>query len=115
MINKIKYIIRDLKTDALLIANYDKDEAMRMGTHLTTDQYEFKVHDNDFLKFIMHKYIYAFDIKLDDEHNYTIKEMYEMSPAMLLDLLKVYGGIEYCAELMKGYNQLYIEWIEGSK
>ena len=115
MINKIKYKIRDLKTNAIVIGSYDVEDAMRMGTHTVTDQYEFDVVDNDFLKFIMHKYMHAFDIKLNDEHNYTIKELYQLSPAMLLDLLTAYGGINYCAELIKGYNQLYIEWIEESK
>lgn len=106
MIHKIKYLGR--RSDGhILFINVDIREALQKGPHFESNGYELSISESDELAFCMHRHCPHLDIKLNPEHNYTIKELYHLCPAVLLDLLELNGGVDYIAQLLIGYEELY--------
>ena len=108
MINKIRYIGRYENQD-IGYENKSIEEALQLGMNYSNNGADMKVTETEKLKFLMHRHSKYLKIKFNYEHKYTIAELYELCPAVLLDMYELYGGIEYIAETLIGYDQLYNE------
>ena len=107
MHEKIRYIGRN-KDENLIYKIMDIKDALEKGKSFTTENgYEMNVCDLDTLCFYMHRHCRFLDVKMNPEHKFTIKELYNLCPAILLDLLELNGGIDYIAKVLTGYEHLY--------
>ena len=106
MTQKIKYIGRR-EDGQIMYSTLDIKEALEEGKSFTLNGYKMNVCDLDTLCFYMHKHCRFLDVKMNPEHKFTIKELYNLCPAILLDLLELNGGIDYIAKVLTGYEHLY--------
>ena len=106
MVHKIRYIGRRIDGHMLFI-NMDAKEAVEKGKSFMKNGYEMNLSEIDELCFYMHKYCPNLNVKMNLEHNFTIKELYNLCPAILLDLLELNGGVDYIAQILIGYEELY--------
>ena len=110
MVHKIRYIGRRIDGHMLFI-NMDAKEAVEKGKSFMQNGYEMNLSEIDELCFYMHKYCPNLNVKMNEEHNFTIKELYNLCPAILLDLLELNGGTDYIAQILIGYEELYNQQI----
>ena len=106
MVHKIRYIGRR-EDGHILFLNLDAKDAIEKGYTFDYGGYSMTVGEADELCYCMHKYCPNLDVRLNNEHLFTIKELYKSCPAMLLDLLELYGGADYIAQILIGYEELY--------
>lgn len=96
-------------------------EAIEKGKTFEHDGYQMTLSGIDELCFHMHKYCPNLDVKMNGHHEFSIKELYNMCPEILLDLLALNGGTEYIAKILIGYEELYnqeqsiIAWRENQE
>lgn len=67
----------------------------------------FSLGEEDKLKFQVYKHCRHLDIKIEINHEFTMKEMVNICPMILIDLIKTKGGIDYLAKVLIGYEELY--------
>lgn len=110
MIDKIRYMGRN-EDQEIGYMSLPISQALELGLKYKDKDgnAEMEITSSEKLKFLMHRHCKHLKVKLNFEHRYTIAELYEVCPAILLDLLELYGGIEYLAETLIGYDQLYNE------
>ena len=96
-------------------------EALEKGKSFELNGYQMEISESDELCFHMHKHCPHLDIRMNGHHEFTIKELYNMCPEILLDLLDLNGGVEYIAQILIGYEELYnqeqsvIAWRENQE
>lgn len=106
MVHRIRYAGR--RNDGhMMFISVDAKEAVEKGKNFETNGFEMSITESDELCFFMHKHCPVLDIKLNGEHKFTIKELYYLCPAILLDLLELNGGVDYIAQILTGYDELY--------
>ena len=94
-------------------------EALAKGKSFEHDGYQMEITESDVLCFRMHRHCPHLDIRMNGHHEFTIKELYHMCPEILLDLLALNGGVDYIAQILIGYEELYnqeqsvIAWREN--
>ena len=106
MPGKITYMGRD-NTDKIFIVNLEVNEALNLGKSFEKDGGTMQICESDELRYNMHKYCSRLDIRMNGWHEFTIKELYEKCPEILLDLLDLNGGSDYIAQILIGYEELY--------
>ena len=82
-------------------------EALEKGKSFDHNGYKMEISESDVLCFRMHKHCPHLDIRMNGHHEFTIKDLYYMCPEILLDLLALNGGVEYIAQILIGYEELY--------
>ena len=106
MVNRIRYGGR--RNDGqMMFLTIDAKEAVEKGKEFESNGYQMKLSEIDELCYYMHKHCSHLDVKMNYEHKFTIKELYNLCPAMLLDLLDLNGGVDYIAQMLIGYDELY--------
>lgn len=106
MTQKIRYAGRRSDGHITFISMSPK-EALKKGTSFEHNGYQMGITGSDVLCFRMHKHCPHLDIKMNGHHEFTIKELYNMCPEILLDLLALNGGVDYIAQILIGYEELY--------
>ena len=106
MVHKVRYVGRR-KDGHVMFANVEAKEAVEKGTSFELNGYDMNLSESDELCFRMHQHCPHLDVKMNGHHEFTIKELYNMCPAILLDLLELNGGVEYIAQVLIGYDELY--------
>ena len=94
-------------------------EALAKGKSFEHNGYQMEITESDVLCFRMHRHCPHLDVRMNGHHEFTIKELYNMCPEILLDLLALNGGVDYIAQILIGYEELYnqeqsvIAWREN--
>lgn len=83
------------------------EEAIEKGKSFEKNGYQMEIAKSDELCFYMHKHCPHLDLRMNGFHEFTIKELYNMCPEILLDLLDLNGGVDYIAQILIGYEELY--------
>jgi hypothetical protein len=106
MTQKIRYCGR--RSDGhMTFLSLTPQEALAKGKSFKINGYDMVLTESDELCFHMHKHCPHLDIKMNGQHEFTIKELYNMCPEILLDLLALNGGVDYIAQVLIGYEELY--------
>jgi hypothetical protein len=106
MSQKIKYIgINSVGHRTLL--SLPLEESIFIGYKFEKENYEYTVDSIDEVKFLMHTSLKNLDVKINNNHEFTIKELYEKCPRILEDLLDYYGGAGFISQLLSGVTELY--------
>jgi len=96
-------------------------DALRKGTSFEHNGYDMTISESDVLCFRMHRHCPYLNVRMNGHHEFTIKELYDLCPEILLDLLALNGGVEYIAQILIGYEELYnqeqsvIAWRENQE
>lgn len=96
-------------------------EALQKGESFKHNGYDMILCESDILCYRMHRHCPHLNIRMNGHHEFTIKELYNLCPEILLDLLELNGGIEYIAQILIGYEELYhqeqsvIAWQENQE
>lgn len=106
MTQKIRYCGR--RTDGHMgFLSLPFQDALVKGTAFEHNGYQMEITESDVLAFRMHRHCPYLDVRMNGHHEFTIKELYNMCPEILLDLLALNGGVEYIAQILIGYEELY--------
>jgi hypothetical protein len=76
-------------------------------TFVDENKITFSLGEEDKLKFQVYKHCRHLDIKIESNYEFTMKEMVNICPMILIDLIKNKGGIDYLAKVLIGYEELY--------
>ena len=106
MTKTIRYAGRRSDGHMAFISMHPK-EAIEKGRAFELNGYQMTLSEIDELCYQMHKHCPHLDIKMNGHHEFTIKELYNMCPEILLDLLELNGGVDYIAQILIGYEELY--------
>lgn len=106
MVDRVRYVGRR-EDGHIQFLNMDVQQALTKGTSFEINGYAMTLSESDQLCFRMHKHCPHLDVKMNGEHEFSIKELYHLCPAILLDLLDLNGGSEYIAQVLIGYDELY--------
>ena len=106
MTKKIRYGGRREDGHIAFISMYAK-EALEKGKSFELNGYQMELSESDELCYYMHRHCPHLDVRLSGHHEFTIKELYNMCPEILLDLLALNGGVDYIAQILIGYEELY--------
>lgn len=83
-------------------------DAIDMGeTFVSSDKITFKLYEGDKLAFQVYKHCRHLDVKIEVNHEFTMKEMVNICPMILIDLIKTKGGTDYLTKVLIGYEELY--------
>jgi hypothetical protein len=93
------------KHHAMLLSIGDALE--RGESFVDENKITFILGEEDKLKYQVCKHCRHLDIKMESNYEFTMKEMVNICPMILIDLIKNKGGIEYLAKIMIGYEELY--------
>lgn len=106
MTQKIRYGGR--RSDGhMAFMTMDPKEALARGKSFEHEGYQMELSESDELCYYMHRHCPNLDVKLSGHHEFTIKKLYNMCPEILLDLLDLNGGVDYIAQILIGYEELY--------
>jgi hypothetical protein len=108
---KITYTKVDEKGMHSLV-NIPWNIAITKGMNLKENGSEYTIYECDKLKFLVHKYGPLLTSKLNGFHKLMISEMYKIDPSMCIDMVELYGGLEYLSDLIKSYEQSFTEMYE---
>jgi hypothetical protein len=103
---KIRYLGRD-KDDQIQVLSIPIAEAVEKGMSFQLDGCDMTITENEELAFLIHRHAPHLNIKLNNSHEYTINQLFAMCPYILEDLIDLYGGKEYLAEILIHYDELY--------
>lgn len=106
MTQKIRYCGRH-QNGHIAFSTLNPQEALSKGKSFEINGYQMELSESDELCYHMHRHCPHLDVKLSGHHEFTIKELYNMCPEILLDLLDLNGGTEYIAQILIGYEELY--------
>lgn len=82
-------------------------EAIKRGDVFVTNDTTFKLTEEDNLLYHVYKHCKYLDVKIENTHEFTMKEMVAICPMILIDLIKAKGGKDYIAKVLIGYEELY--------
>jgi hypothetical protein len=83
-------------------------DAIDMGeTFVSSDKITFKLYEGDKLAFQVYKNCRHLDVKIEVNHEFTMKEMVNICPNILINLVENKGGLDYIAKVLIGYEELY--------
>ena len=106
MTQKIRYAGR--RDDGhMAFMSMSPEDALEKGKSFEHNGYQMELTESDQLCYYMHKYCPVLDIKMNGHHEFTISQLYNMCPEILLDLLELNGGVDYIAQILIGYEELY--------
>jgi hypothetical protein len=106
MTQKIRYFGR--RSDGhMIFLSLAPQEALEKGKSFKINGYKMNLSESDELCFRMHQHCPHLDVKMNGHHEFTIKELYNMCPEILIDLLELNGGIEFIAHILIGCEELY--------
>jgi len=83
------------------------DALERGESFVDENKITFSLGEEDKLKFQVYKHCRHLDIKIENNHEFTMKEMVNICPMILIDLIKTKGGIDYLVKVLIGYEELY--------
>jgi hypothetical protein len=106
MTQKIRYAGRRSNGHMAFMSMSPK-EALEKGKSFEHNGYQMNLSEIDELTYQMHKHCPHLNIKMNGHHEFTIKELYNLCPEILLDLLALNGGEDYIAQILIGYEELY--------
>ena len=84
-----------------------KDALVNGEKFISPNNTTFIMDKKDMLPFQVHKHCRHLDIKIESDHEFTMKEMVNICPNILIDLVKNKGGLDYIARVLIGYEELY--------
>lgn len=73
---------------------------------------EYIIVEEDKFRFLVHKYAPLLTMKLDNEHNLTINELYKADPYICMQVINLYGGEELLSKIIKSYEKSFTEMYE---
>lgn len=106
MTQKIRYCGRR-EDGHMAFLSLTPKEALSRGKSFEQNGYEMTLTELDELCYHMHKHCPHLNVRMSGHHEFTIKELYNMCPEILLDLLDLNGGTDYIAQILIGYEELY--------
>ena len=83
------------------------DEAIKRGDMFVTNDITYKLTEEDNLLYHVYKHCRHLDVKIENNYEFTMKEMVNICPMILIDLIKAKGGTDYIAKVLIGYEELY--------
>lgn len=76
-------------------------------TFISPNGTTFTLYEENKLAFQVYKHCRHLDVKIEINHEFTMKEMVNICPMILIDLIKTKGGTDYIAKVLIGYEELY--------